>query len=238
MRTRAFSEPVPAFIIGCLIQRSLHGWSRVVKALSRLLSSMRVVTVNAGAIGELVAQLLIVCAVDRCRFAGTGATASSLSAATARQKSEVPFVEVLKALVRHDKHQDLVRLLDKGGMASLVRFRETMLPVTTLSQQELEYLWRCGEGIKGAPNQAGWDLFVPIRYPTHFSVWIIQIKNLVAGPCWLSKYTSLAPFPRLPMAEDAQMMLSFMNHKGARRDSRHECHRCHRFFRERRLPLR
>lgn len=50
--------------------------------------------------------------------------------------------------------------------------------LSTVTQTELQYLRACGEGLKGAPNQAGWDPPVP---DCHYGAIVIQVKNKVGG---------------------------------------------------------
>ncbi|CAO1621666.1 unnamed protein product [Sympodiomycopsis kandeliae] len=207
------SEPIPSFWVGLLLSEAPLGWSRVINGLARLLSSLRIVTISAGAIGEILAQILIMMALDQCRF---GSLLRKPTVEEARNQSTVSQLDFLKRLVAIDKHTALDRCVDKNGLISAVRFRQVPTAISKIKQADLAKLWHSGEGLVGCPNQPGWDLLLPIKTGKTYSVLVIQVKNHLDAKKWEAKYTCPAAFPELDGSCGVAPILFFLNLNGKR----------------------
>lgn len=177
--TITLSEPLPSFWVGLLLSKAPRGWARVMEGFHRLVSSLRIVTMSAGDIGETVGRILLAMSLDHSRF-GTLGRSPTLEEAKAR--SVVRKLDFLKQLVRPEKHEQLEQYLEAVGLISAVRFRTVRHRIEKVSQAELAHLWYSGEAIVGAPSQPDWDLLVPYQNDDIYSVVVFQVKNHVDGP--------------------------------------------------------
>lgn len=167
----------------------------------------------------MLAQVLILIALDHCRF---GDFTSTPATDEAKKRLLVSQLAFLKGIVRQSSHQELESLIDKGGIMSCVRFRPTSSTMKEISQEELAYLWRSGEGLVGAPNQPGWDLLLPVKVGQGYSFIVVQVKNQLSGPQWSPKYTSASAFPTTKETT-TQKILLYLELNGARCESATSC---------------
>lgn len=64
LETTTLSEPCCSFWLSFLLNRTVQGWARVLQGLTRFIHSMRSFTVNAGELGEVLAEVIMLLACD------------------------------------------------------------------------------------------------------------------------------------------------------------------------------
>ncbi|CAO1637406.1 unnamed protein product [Sympodiomycopsis kandeliae] len=198
--TTTISEPIIAWHVSRSLIGSSNGWADLLSDLARLIYSFKLVTVSAGAVGEILTQTLCLMAIDYARFCYCSTPAEILIG--------VPLMSWLKLIVSEDSHIELDKGIGQGALVSLVRFRQLAVKKTSIDQQELKYLWLRGEGLQGVTGQPFWDQLVPVRQGGDYSYVLIQSKNQVSGDNQTPQYRSHKAFmPVHPEPGITKMML-------------------------------
>ncbi|CAO1621634.1 unnamed protein product [Sympodiomycopsis kandeliae] len=211
--TSTLSEPIPSFWLGFVISRVMRGWSRVIDGLAGIIYSLKTWSIDAGELGELVAQVILIVACDHIRFS---ALTGGVDADRAGSLVAIGQTDFLRKLVATDWHLQLDRDVEVGGVLSFVRFVTVSRTFRKVSQEDLAYLWFRGEAIKGCKGQSGWDLMLPVKFPSYYTVLTVQVKNQVKGPEWTGSEINQTSFPTVEGASDKQRIVLYMELNGTR----------------------